>query len=505
MQRALKRAIKLGKTHFKLLLASAFLLFFIIPAGVAKASDFFINFEDCDIGNINTQSGNSCETFFLPSGYTKNPFVSEEFGNKFLTWDSSLAAATALPPATYSPAKRRFASMDIYFSTTNRYFEYNWRPETNWMAIRNIFYGSTTGYIQSIYIYSADGNFSFDLTPYNIPTGEFVKFVYEFDWDLEKFRFMFPDYMNWTDWYAFQSRSGTYSAEMQFIFSVAGMRIDNLYLSDESFLPPYSLWEWHYNLGLEITFPEVGSITEIAATTTTTGNWVVNENSNVFWDFIFAITKNLATQESKLFLEEINGVPGASGNFSINIEDLPDGNYQLCWAATATKPGEFWYKWIDFYCDDDNRTILRIGDYPDFPRYILLEDYEACEYEDCSEYSLLERLVCEFKNFGFSLICPEREKILDLKLTIDEIRNRFPVSYVEIARQEYNLLRNTIEDKTSFSFSLLGNKKEIQVNFFEEVEDDFGRPLTDYFRWFFTGLLSLAFILYGLNFIKRIF
>lgn len=319
----------------------------------------------------------------------------------------------------------------------------------------------------------------------------------------------------WFDWTSFYSSISSQNiAYLKLYFEVRGgyytgtgssqVRgyFDNIYYVSS---PEWPSWSWDYDIGIEITAPEVGSMTELPnGTTTTTGNWEVKEFSNLYWDNIHAVLKNLATLKSTLFSQAIEGTPGSSGSFSIDIEDLEDGNYQLCWSATGTRI-PYATRWAYFYCEEDEKTILRIGDFPELPRYILLEEFEACNFENCAEYDLLEKLVCEIKNFGLSLICPDPEKLLDLNIAINEIKNKFPFAYIRLARTEYNFLREQVEDKNDFEITILGNTSNVEVNFFNSIEDKNGNSLMDYLKWFFNGLIILSFVLYGLYFMKRIF
>jgi len=346
------------------------------------------------------------------------------------------------------------------------------------------------------------------------------RFRIQLDPVIQKFRwqvysFSAGSWGNWSDWQFFLSQTGGQATYFTINFGFGNALypsgsygiipfVDNISYIGRAYWPTYN---YDYDISINVDNPVIGSINIIdTATTTTNGSWQVNNYSNINWNKILAVVKDMATLKTRAYYQEIEGTSGSSGNFEIEIYDLPDGNYQICWAGSGFSPGEWWARWLYFYCGDENRTILRVGDYPEFPRYILLEEYTECDYEICEDMSVLENLTCKISNFALSLTCPDPEKLLDLNLSIKEITlNRFPMSYLRIAMNEYIFLKNEIQNKDDFTITIFGNEASISVDFFDNIQAENGTTLTEYIKIFINGLIVLSFVIFAIYILMKLF
>lgn len=181
----------------------------------------------------------------------------------------------------------------------------------------------------------------------------------------------------------------------------------------------------------------------------------------------------------------LNGTTQAS--IGIENENLCSYSYLLdetSFSTTAT--GWSWicnglYGGYDSFCTADKSDVV----FPDTP-----------ELEDCSSYTFPNNWICSINNTLQSAFLPSAEKINELNLSINAIQQKAPFNYLNLAKTKITDLTNNIT-QDGLSMSILGNTSTINENALTTLADNVKK--------FFTFLLMLAFLFWGINYIKHFF
>lgn len=114
--------------------------------------------------------------------------------------------------------------------------------------------------------------------------------------------------------------------------------------------------------------------------------------------------------------------------------------------------------------------------------------------EDCSSYSLPDKWFCEINNTFKSIFFPSAGKLEELNQKYNQIGQKAPFNYINAIK--YQVENMTIQDGT-ITMSLMGNTGQINLSGWGEVSGTIKR---------ITSLLfSLAFLFWGINYIKHFF
>jgi len=125
---------------------------------------------------------------------------------------------------------------------------------------------------------------------------------------------------------------------------------------------------------------------------------------------------------------------------------------------------------------------------------------------DCSTMPLLERLVCEIKNFISTAFLPSKEKISELGRTIDLVNTKFPSNYLRAARIFFDDVKNGINESAGIPVRILGHQENVNFDIFNAtgtagVVNTIGNVI----KTFITLVLLGLFIAWSIEFLKRIF
>jgi hypothetical protein len=127
--------------------------------------------------------------------------------------------------------------------------------------------------------------------------------------------------------------------------------------------------------------------------------------------------------------------------------------------------------------------------------------------EECSGYSITERILCEIKNFFNRLFVPSPDKITELKATLELAKTKFPYNYALAIKDFFIYLKDNISESEAISFSILGKAGEVNMDFWNSETNLAGvsQSFLNIFRTFLKFLVILIFGLWCFSFIKRIF
>ncbi len=181
----------------------------------------------------------------------------------------------------------------------------------------------------------------------------------------------------------------------------------------------------------------------------------------------------------------VSGTTQAS--IGIENENLCSYNYLLdetSFSATAT--GWSWicsglYGGYDSFCSANKTDVA----FPDLP-----------ETEDCSAYTFPNNWICNINNTITSAFLPSDEKINELNLSINAIQQKAPFNYLNIAKNKITELTGNIS-QGGLSITLMGTTSFLNNTGLTD--------LASMLKKFFTFLLILAFLFWGVNYIKHFF
>lgn len=116
--------------------------------------------------------------------------------------------------------------------------------------------------------------------------------------------------------------------------------------------------------------------------------------------------------------------------------------------------------------------------------------------EDCSSYTFPDKWICEIKNLLTSAFLPSESKLNELNIAINSFQGKAPFNYLSSASNKFNDLKNGISE-SDLNITLMSNTSEVNLN------DLTG--LYDIIKGFFTIMVVLAFIFWGVGYIKHFF
>lgn len=125
---------------------------------------------------------------------------------------------------------------------------------------------------------------------------------------------------------------------------------------------------------------------------------------------------------------------------------------------------------------------------------------------DCSSMNLLERLVCEIKNFISTAFLPSKAKLTELGQTIDLINTKFPSNYLRAGRLFFDNVKNGINESEGIPVKILGHEQDISFDIFNATGSaGVVGTLGNFLKVFFNLVFITIFITWALSFLKRIF
>lgn len=148
-----------------------------------------------------------------------------------------------------------------------------------------------------------------------------------------------------------------------------------------------------------------------------------------------------------------------------------------------------------------------VGQLP-LPQFITIPSYEIPATEDCSTYPLLERLVCEIRNTIKSIFLPSTEKITQLKDTFEIFKTKMPLNYVLATQSFFSNVRTGLNSEEELVVGILGTTSTIDFSFWEtkaQVFGDSSKSFSTILKNVFSVIVILGFLVWGLNFGRKIF
>ena len=212
---------------------------------------------------------------------------------------------------------------------------------------------------------------------------------------------------------------------------------------------------------------------------------------------------------------------------TINYFDIPlpslTGGEKFDYSATTTlsRDNPFWRVRFRFdgYDDFGNRVIFWyvptatcrtvLTETADLPVEVLEEIgyYEELEPSDCSGLTLTETFLCNIKNILQGIFVPSQEKVAELNQNIQLLSQKFPMNYLSEASDFFSDINSGIEATSTISLSIMDATGTIDFSVWEGEADVGGstQTVSDIFKGFFSAVIIFGFIVWAINFGKRIF
>lgn len=201
----------------------------------------------------------------------------------------------------------------------------------------------------------------------------------------------------------------------------------------------------------------------------------------------------------------------ASTTFSLTAGQKLD--YSMPYTLTTSTFG-VWYRVEGQSCPNPScealisidfcNTTLGISATPTAPEIISAP--LPFEQESCSGYDLLERLVCEIKNFFAGVFLPNASSTLELQKNLDLVKQRMPYNYIVATRNFFASVNSTLTTSTP-EISIMGATGTLDFGPLEATTTFAGsnQTISSMLRKFFQFFLILGFIAWAIGYLRKIF
>jgi hypothetical protein len=253
----------------------------------------------------------------------------------------------------------------------------------------------------------------------------------------------------------------------------------NLNTGDDRLLGTYEYERWN-KVSIEFNLEE-----EWVKGKLNGGEWSATSSIDIEGVDYSLILIQPATEESERFIFDSSGFIDYATS-TTNLCGFNE-NCQFCYASTTCAS-------YDCHWDSESEFCWSITP-PEYP-----------QLEDCSGYSLLERLTCEMKNALYRIFIPSPQKIVELNDTLDAVKERFPYNYIVATRDFFIDTYNSVAT-SSISFSILGHAGIVDFSAWNATGNVAGsvQSLKGVVSGFFKFLVLLLMVIYFINFLKRMF
>jgi len=251
------------------------------------------------------------------------------------------------------------------------------------------------------------------------------------------------------------------------------------------------------------SYPPDCSFTIVSTTTLSsfnaTGTITIPENNIYNWFKFSVIAREFDTATTTYFSTTTDLIGGDTWNYEIPIS-LPEGAWKVSYILQGlyeTEPSYF-----SHYCDNTG-----IGTALPLPTWKEITETEFLGLEDCSSYSLLERLVCELKNVVKGIFIPSPQSMNDLKNTIQAFNNKAPMNYIKATRDFLTSVRDGLDSQRELNFKILGQTASVNFDFWDSTTEFNGQNTSflNIIRILFTCLLGVFYVVYFVKLLNRIF
>lgn len=209
---------------------------------------------------------------------------------------------------------------------------------------------------------------------------------------------------------------------------------------------------------------------------------------------------------------------------TINLGGLTAGqsyNYSATTTVPITSSGKNFFKvgytltgstWPGSYANDTlieealafDKTWVKDSIY-DAPAYLITPSIkpEQDALEDCGEYTGIDAVICNFRNFIVGAFLPSDDAIAQIGGTMDALKNKFPMNYARAIGDSFSAITAGIDDDAGFSLTILGNSSSADTSFFSQ-DIGAGATLGGTIKLMLTFLILMVFMFWGLGYMHRV-
>lgn len=141
----------------------------------------------------------------------------------------------------------------------------------------------------------------------------------------------------------------------------------------------------------------------------------------------------------------------------------------------------------------------------DAPAYLITPSIkpEQDALEDCGEYTGIDAVICNFRNFIVGAFLPSDDAIAQIGGTMDALKNKFPMNYARAIGDSFSAITAGIDDDAGFSLTILGNSSSADTSFFSQNIGG-GATLGGTIKLMLTFLILMVFMFWGLGYMHRV-
>lgn len=309
----------------------------------------------------------------------------------------------------------------------------------------------------------------------------------------KKVRYKIDGIIDWSDWSLTTTDWGTGANRFSQDIAGGGLYFDT-----------FGEMVYGYSILIEPTYPIDCQFTTTTSplSFTATGKITIPTENEFYWNkfyvWAFDLYNAIAYNASTTFSPSLKA--GDTENYSIPLS-LPDGAYKISYSIDGYHPTEMYGTIDTHYC-----LTTGIGTQTYIPALIIPE-FPEFEPEVCSEYALLERLVCEIKNFIKNLVYPNTSKINELKTNISTFQTKIPLNYLSASKNFFTNTQNGLATTTPSMSIWDSATTSINFDFLTASNQIAGQNFTlkDIFKFFSSIILVLILTFWSLDFKNRIF
>jgi hypothetical protein len=174
---------------------------------------------------------------------------------------------------------------------------------------------------------------------------------------------------------------------------------------------------------------------------------------------------------------------GEIGTYSVPLE-LDDGAWHFSYRLTGYDPTTFSIVSKTWVCDGGGIGTELPSPEIEMPGCV---DFEP---EDCSGYDLLERLVCDLKNFLGWIFIPSCGEVNELKRNMVFLQDKVPANYLVSVKNFLLTLQGDVSSSTDLVIGFWNSTSTIQINLFG---NDFTNTIRNFLKiWIF--VLAIGFL-----------
>ena len=499
------------KKGLKIAILTLFLGLFLFNVALADIipAPFTDDFETYPTGN-------------LPSPWVKDP--NSAYAYWIVTTEKAYSGSKSIKSQQSASVAEQYRTFN---DTATGGFEFYFFPTATSSSeyvfdFRLVSASNSAYYVEFEFFYSGDGHF-YNISAGNVKTdlglanlNKWNKIQLQFDSPNKKIRYNIND-TGWTDWLGGRWQSGAPIQRVYITYIVSANapvyldKIDNVITPILAKPSSYYL-NWDLEKPTTCQFPEPSKYNQVSSTTNfeVKGILAIPNDNPYIWYQLRLKFWNYNTNQILYFdydLPNLTKNQTYTFDYFLDISSILSTSTDLiAFSLRAYGKDNSGNVYEDLYPPDCIIYLGLISEQPIFtPPEIQFPPQP--ELEDCSQYNIPDRWICEIKNAIKSIFLPSSEKINQLKQTMDLFKQKFPFNYINLFTNFYQDIYNGINETSTIRFKILGQSGNVDLAFWENqatiggITQTFSHIIYNIFLFLFLFI----FVLWLISYLKRIF